>query len=506
MSTLNFSKPIQQAKLAAAEGMLYNILAVDENNSRKGLFKRHIVCDAAITQVAKKCHSDIHNATLGACHYLTKFAHGSAVLLGVTAIPIVLTGMGLVHLCKNMDHLLLSGGVVAGALVVNKAVDAVFGVKPLNFLGLTLVATTHTLANKASDIAVVPYTRKEENVELFKRDRHVQKVQVQKEAYYGIAHYLASLYQQALKDPDSMYELKMFAKKLESKLPMISEALQQIDIGPSECSQILDEVITVLGLIDNFQLEVKSPKSLNDNQYNANLMSVLPAGGFAKNCISANALNHLQAAREDRLGINHTSVSYVHSVAVGLLSTLSVPAIAAAVTKVVAPAVLETATALVSEAKTGDAWLPVAGATALVAAGALFTGTKVGERVLHSYRQERFLQEESEQNHIEKATQDLTNIYDGIANYLLEQKKAADSDPTVQEMLHKQAQKIREKLPLVNIQIAKNPEIKHPLAVTHNLDQALSLILDGTESTPVDAMSFVEKIDLADLAFSAPMA
>lgn len=307
-----------------------------------------------------------------------------------------------------------------------------------------------------------------------------------KAVYDNIAEGLKQKAHELRHCPQDILDLRRDVVKLQSKLDKISYGLSQLPLQMFEVEEILTNLANTLHDIQEGQLSLRKSVSDLDDQFNADLVSLLTIPEFRGNELTESAQQYLDKIRENSLGWSHSIKAIVNSQAAGVMAGVSAAvktfagfvALGGALTYAMMPNVISADIQNISKASTllsafnglseqSTTLVELAG----VAAAALFAlryyvsyGKTSGK-----YALERYTADDIVYRSKKALIDEQKGVYDGIASYLSRLEHSED--------LIDLAEGIQEKLPLIKSRLKATNVIKDPEELTEELEAVLNEIL-----------------------------
>ena len=434
--------------------------------------RSQISSEKVTTKIAMDCFRDIQQSRLGLGHYLKKYAAGTAAFTAAVGIPTMLVLGGTYYYASEkmkdpFDFLkvVLAGVGIGGA---NRATGAMFGVKPVTMMATMAGASLIYGAGKLSEAVMGQYNQIEKRAEDFARERHGQIIEQLKTTYEDIANELERRFKKALMDPKDVYELKQSIFKLEESMPSLREAFSKIGIGVSEASQILGKLHDLMIQIRSHEFPVRSAKSPIDSVYNLKLMTDLPPEAASSIALSVPSKLFVMAVDQNRLGLSHDFQTYAVPAMIGTATAVGSLGCAAAVTAVACSQIFEIGQQAL-QGNVGWETIPAGGAFTLALTSAAALTAKTVRNSYNKLRAQKVQADEVVRQNTQAAKEELTAIYDGIAQELDEKRKRYIQSPASIVDFSRDLDQIKLKLPAIHKKLQQLGIFKDSQEVTQRL-------------------------------------
>lgn len=363
------------------------------------------------------------------------------------------------------------------------AVDAAFyrtvGVAPVASVAkwsvLMMSSALAFAAKQAGDMVARSYDSKED--ENTKTREQAQKSMISQltKTYDDIADGFLNQVEQAKDSPAAMQEYILVAEQLKKQFPLIRSELKNLGLAPSAVNLIMSRLVTVMDTVKHVAFDLRSPKGINADKYNTELLSVISVDEFASNAVPKDVKKHVDLAHNNTLGAMHTVKSYVAAGASGIASGALVTAALTAIAGATAHYAGMDSTCYSSPSLVNcDAQILGAGLSMLPG---VVHGVNVASRVQNAYAKERKVADARKIENIDAALIKLMQTYDGIAGYLKQQYASAKNDANSMQMLVMNAESILAKIPTIKQEIADTGVIENSDVVTEELETVLAEIL-----------------------------
>lgn len=273
------------------------------------------------TETAREAFKNIQDNTLGASHIAKKYTVGLVAGLTPPALIVGTAATAAYYIIGGMDWY-TSAKLVVGIGCMDMGAKAT-GINPKKMIGYLSLAGLTFIAKMCSDAAMHPYTLKELSAAKTIEVLHQNIINEEKQSYDHAASELVRQYNESVNNPRKMVELQATAKTITSNLNAIQNVFsKKLELVSSEQSQVLNMLKKSIALINSFNLKVRTPKTKEDNAYNAKLLLALPVSACGEAGISDELRINLKEGSKPQLGKLHTITSVLKASSIASAGSL----------------------------------------------------------------------------------------------------------------------------------------------------------------------------------------
>lgn len=263
--------------------------------------------------------------------------------------------------------------------------------------------------------------------------------------YMALGAELSARFIEARQDPVKLEELKDLVHNLNNEIEKAKKRFTEYGLNPSDISLILEPMKTPMSLIKSFQLELRTPHSVEDHEYNARLLQALSKK--ADIGLTANVIKNCTIAKNNEMSSMQVATGYTQAVAKGAFTSLLGLVAASGLAGVTATFVLDLDLANKPQIDTSNKVI-VGTLGAAVGTITLMTlkGYQIGKAGVNEVTAQKEKSDKAVDTHAGMAYGELKDVYDGIAKYWFLKQKNAET-PQEKRDLELAMTNTQEKLP-----------------------------------------------------------
>jgi len=453
---LTFPHPDLKPFIAVSSDNLASVLDISETNAYP--------LNTVATGVALNALDEINEARPDGFHTFRKFVAGTLLFGSIkVGIPAAVFGVGGYFGWPFLKNNLMNVGLSAvGGLAAEKLMKWTLHIEPITYIFMGINDTLHFVAKRASDECMKGYTKKEDEFEKLRDKNRATILGQLKPTWEGIAQELLESHKKASETPQDLSEIKQRVMLLQKKMPIIMKRLSDCELSSSEVDQTIDQLRIVLNHINQQTIEFKVSKSSKDKKFNFILMSTMNSNNFVDYAIPDKCIYHLNAAAQVRFGFFDK------------IEASTFMGVAAVLGGLVAPGVVGTEHLVCDKLNLQPYKIQLGGQGLVACIGAL--GFLASSMVAYHYYKIRRERNALADQHLIKAKEDLTGIYNGIADSLNEQFKTEKGKVHKIEALKKAAFNIGANIRVFHKEYSKKNPNDDPKQITDKLQKTVDAI------------------------------